>query len=69
MTKTLKIDGMMCAHCEARVKKTLEAIDGVAEAVVSHEAGTAVVTLTKDVPAETLKQAVEAQDYKVLSVA
>ena len=69
MTKTMRIDGMMCAHCEARVKKTLEAIDGVAEAVVSHEAGTAVVTLTKDVPAETLKQAVEAQDYKVLSVA
>ena len=69
MEKTLKIDGMMCTHCEARVKKALEAVDGVAEAVVSHEAGTAVVTLTQDVPAETLKQAVEAQDYQVLSIA
>ena len=68
MTKTMKIEGMMCGHCEARVKKTLEAIDGVQEAVVSHTAGTAVVTLTKDVPNDTLKSAVEAQDYKVLSV-
>ena len=67
MTKTMKIEGMMCGHCEARVKKTLEAIDGVTEAVVSHEAGTAVVTLASDVADETLKDAVEAQDYKVTS--
>ncbi len=68
MTKTMKIEGMMCGHCEARVKKTLEAIDGVTEAVVSHEAGTAVVTLASDVADEVLKDAVEAQDYKVISV-
>ena len=68
MTKTMKIEGMMCGHCEARVKKTLEAIDGVKEAVVSHEAGTAVVTLEKEVADEVLKNAVEAQDYKVTSV-
>ena len=65
MTKTMHITGMMCGHCEARVKKTLEAIDGVTEAVVSHEAGTAVVTLASDVADETLKDAVEAQDYPV----
>ena len=68
MTKTMKIEGMMCGHCEARVKKTLEAIDGVTEAAVSHEAGTAVVTLVSDVTDETLKDAVEAQDYKVTSI-
>ena len=68
MTKTMKIEGMMCGHCEARVKKTLEAIDGVTEAAVSHEAGTAVVTLASDVTDETLKDAVEAQDYKVTSI-
>ena len=68
MTKTMKIEGMMCGHCEARVKKTLEAIDGVTEAAVSHEAGTAVVTLASDVADETLKDAVEAQDYKVTSI-
>ncbi len=66
MTKTLKIEGMMCGHCEARVKKCLEEIDGVQSAEVSHEKGTAVVTLTKDVPFDTLKAAVEAQDYKVV---
>ena len=59
---------MMCSHCEARVKKALEAVDGVAEAKVSHEAGTAVVTLSKDVANDTLKQAVEAQDYPVTSI-
>ena len=64
MTKTLKIEGMMCPHCEARVKKALEALDGVESAVVSHEKGTAVVTGSADF--ETMKQAVEAQDYKVL---
>ena len=68
MEKTMKIEGMMCAHCEARVKKCLEALPGVAEAKVSHEAGTAVVSLSQEVSADTLKAAVEAQDYKVLSV-
>lgn len=68
MEKTMYITGMMCGHCEARVKKALEAVDGVAEAKVSHEAGTAVVTLSKDVANDTLKQAVEAQDYPVTSI-
>ena len=68
MTKTMKINGMMCMHCEARVKKTLEALEGVASAVVSHEAGTAIVTLTADVANDVLKNAVEAQDYKVLAI-
>ena len=68
MTKTMKIEGMMCGHCEARVKKTLEGIEGVTEAVVSHEKGTAVVTLEKEVANSVLKEAVEAQDYKVVSV-
>ena len=66
MEKTLKIDGMMCPHCEARVKKCLEDLDGVKEAAVSHEKGTAVVTLSKDVSDETLRSAVEAQGYTVL---
>ena len=65
MVKTLKVEGMMCMHCEARVKKALEAIDGVIGAVASHEAGTAVVTLSKDVADDVLKKAVEDQDYKV----
>ena len=68
MTKTMNIEGMMCGHCEARVKKALEALDAVSEAVVSHENGTAVVTLSAEVSDETLKEAVEAQDYKVTSV-
>lgn len=68
MTKTLKVEGMMCQHCEARVKKALEAIDGVEEAVASHEAGTAVVTLSKDVSDDALKAAVEAQDYPVKGI-
>ena len=68
MTKTMKIEGMMCVHCEATVKKALEAIDGVSEAVVSHEAGTAVVTLGADVSDEALTKAVEEKDYKVISV-
>ena len=66
MTATLKIEGMMCPHCEARVKKALEALDGVESAVVSHTSGTAVVTGTADF--ETMKAAVEAQDYKVLGL-
>ena len=68
MTKTMKIEGMMCPHCEARVKKALEAIDGVTEAVPSHESNTGVVTLSKDVANEVLKAAVEAQDYPVLGI-
>ena len=68
MEKTMKIEGMMCGHCEARVKKALEGIEGVTEAVVSHESGTAVVKMDKEIAAETLKEAVEAQDYKVVSV-
>ena len=66
MVQTLKIEGMMCPHCEARVKKALEALEGVESAAVSHEAGTAVVTGSVDF--ETMKAAVEAQDYKVLGV-
>lgn len=68
MTKTMKIEGMMCPHCEARVKKVLEAIDGVETATASFEAGTAIVTLTKDVDNAVLKAAVEAQDYPVISI-
>ena len=69
MTKTMKIEGMMCEHCEATVKKVLEKIDGVASADVSHKAGTAVVTLNADVADEKLKEAVEDRDYKVISIA
>ena len=65
MKKTLKVEGMMCGHCEARVKKALEALPEVDEAVVSHEAGTAIVTLNAEVADDVLKNAVEAQDYKV----
>jgi len=68
MTKTMKIEGMMCGHCEARVKKALEAVAGVQSAAVSHTAGTAVVTLNEDVADETLKAAVEAQDYTVKGI-
>ena len=68
MTRTMKIEGMMCGHCEARVKKALEAVAGVSEAVVSHETGTAVVTLSGAVSDDVLKKAVEDQDYKVISV-
>ena len=69
MTKTMKIEGMMCEHCEATVKKVLEKIDGVASADVSHKEGTAVVTLSADVADEKLKEAVEDRDYKVVSIA
>lgn len=68
MTKTLNIEGMMCGHCEARVKKALEALDAVDEAVVSHTDGTAVVTLNAEVSDDLLKETVEAQDYKVTSI-
>ena len=69
MTKTMKIEGMMCGHCEATVKKALEAIDGVNSAEVSHEAGTAVVELSEGVQDEVLQKAVEDKDYKVISIA
>ena len=68
MEKTLNIEGMMCGHCEARVKKALEALAQVDEAVVSHESGTAVVKLNVDVDNAVLKEAVEAQDYKVTGI-
>lgn len=68
MERTMKIEGMMCGHCEARVKKCLEELPEVTEAVVSHEAGTAVVTLNAEVANDVLKKAVEDQDYKVVSI-
>ena len=68
MKKTLTVEGMMCPHCEARVKKALEALPQVDEAVVSHEAGTAIVTLNAEVDDEVLKKAVEAQDYPVTGI-
>ena len=68
MTKTMNIEGMMCGHCEARVKKALEALDAVSEAAVSHESRTAVVTLSSDISDEKLKETVEAEDYKVTSI-
>ena len=68
MEKTMKIEGMMCGHCEARVKKALEALPEVQAADVSHEKGTAVVTLSGALADEALKKAVEDQDYKVLGI-
>ena len=68
MKKTMKIEGMMCGHCEATVKKALEGIDGVASAEVSHEAGTAVVELSADVADDVLKKTVEDKDYKVTAI-
>ena len=68
MKKTMNIEGMMCPHCEATVKKALEALDGVSEAVVSHEANTAVVEMSAEVANDVLTKAVEDKDYKVLSV-
>lgn len=69
MTKTITIEGMMCGHCEATVKKALESLDGVDNATVSHEKGTAVVELSKDVPDEEMKKAIEDKDYKVKKIA
>ena len=66
--KTMYIDGMMCTHCEARVKKALEAVKGVVSAEVSHDAGTARVLLSEDVPDDVLKKAVEDQDYEVKEI-
>lgn len=68
MKKMMKIEGMMCSHCEASVKKALEAIDGVESAEVSHEAGTAIVTMSKEVSNDVLKSAVEAKDYNVTGI-
>lgn len=65
MEITLKVEGMMCPHCEARVKKVLEEIEGVSQVVPSHENGTAVVTLEKEVPYSVLKETVENQGYTV----
>ncbi len=69
MTKTLTIEGMMCPHCEACVKKALEAVAGVASAEVSHVKGTAVVTLNSDVADAALKKAVEDEEYTVTAIA
>ena len=68
MKKVLTIEGMMCGHCEARVKKVLEALPQVDAAEVSHEAGTAVLTLNADIDNEVLKKTVEDQDYKVIGI-
>lgn len=68
MEKTMKIEGMMCGHCEARVQKCLEALSEVDNASVSHESGTAVVSLNSDISDEILKKTVEDQDYKVTGI-
>ncbi len=68
MTRTVKIEGMMCGHCEARVKKTLEAIDGIESAAPDHTADTAVITLSKDVPESVIRAAIEAQDYTFVGI-
>ena len=68
MKKTLKIEGMMCGHCEMHVKKALEALDGVTNAEVSHKTGTAVITLAKEVSNDVLKQAVAEQGYEVTDI-
>jgi len=68
MTKTMNIEGMMCGHCEAAVKKALEALDQVETAEVSHEAGTAVVTLNSKISDDVLKKAVEEKDYTVTGI-
>ena len=68
MTKKMVIEGMMCGHCSGRVKKVLEALPQVEEAVVSHEDGTALVTLVEEVADDVLRKAVEDQDYKVISM-
>ena len=68
MEKTIKIEGMMCEHCEMHVKKALEALDGVESAIVSHEAGTAIVTLKENVSDDILKQVVTEQGYEVTGI-
>ena len=69
MEKTLKIEGMMCGHCEMHTKKALEAVDGVSAAEVSHKDGTAKVTLTKPIADDVLTKAVEDAGYKVTEIA
>ena len=66
MEKTFNVEGMMCPHCSGRVKQALEALDGVVEAIVSHETGTATVKLSKDIPDETLKETITKEGYKVI---
>ena len=68
MVKVIEIQGMMCGHCSARVKKVLEALPQVEEAAVSHETGEARITLTADIPDEALKEVIEAQDYTVVAI-
>ena len=68
MTKVVKVKGMMCPHCEATVKKALEGLDGVESAEVSHEAGTAIVSLTADISDEIFTKTIEDKDYKVVSI-
>ena len=68
MERTMNIEGMMCGHCEARVKKVLEALEEVEQAVVSHEAGTAVITLKAEISTEELKKVIEDQDYRVTEI-
>lgn len=68
MTKTLVIEGMMCGHCEARVKKLLEGMDGISEAVVSHEAKTAVITTEKEPDEAGLRKAIEEEGYKLVEI-
>ena len=68
MTKTLKIEGMMCGHCEASVKKALEALEGVSEAIVSKDSGTAVVTFESEIADDVFKSAVEAKDFTVTGI-
>jgi Cu2+-exporting ATPase len=68
MQKVMKIEGMMCKHCEARVKKVLEGLDGVTEAIVSHEKDEAIVVMESDIADEVLKNVIEAEDYKVISI-
>ena len=68
MTKTMKITGMMCGHCSGRVKKVLEALDAVESAEVSHEKGTAILTLKTEISDELLKKTVEDEDYKVVGI-
>ncbi len=68
MTKTVVIEGMMCGHCEARVKKLLESMDGITEAVVSHEAGTAVITAEKEPDEAAIRKAIEEEGYKFVEM-
>ena len=68
MEKTLKIEGMMCTHCEMHVKKALEALEGVSNAEVSYQAGTAMVTLEREVSDEILRKAVTDEGYEVISI-